>query len=78
MIEEIIAKARKEGKWIYCRYQDLWFSPDDLEKQNKCGRFLWGTINWEVKDPQERVKELRIAAIKALTELLQFKSRLVR
>lgn len=55
----LIQQARSERKWLWCRYQDMWFSPDQLEEANRDGRFLWGPVNWQLRDPQERVDEAR-------------------
>lgn len=48
-------QARREGKWLYCHYQNLWFAPDQLEAEQRAGRFRWGAVNWQVRDPMERV-----------------------
>lgn len=56
-MEELIAQARAEGKWLWCHYQDLWFHPDALEKQQANGRFRWGPVNWKLRDPKERLQE---------------------
>jgi hypothetical protein len=58
MLAEMIEQARHEKKWFYCDYQGLWFSPDELEKHNANGRFLWGPINWQLRDPRERAEQL--------------------
>jgi len=52
-LSKIISRARANGKWLYCSYQNLWFSPAELEAANRKGRFLWGEINWELRDPAE-------------------------
>jgi hypothetical protein len=57
MLKELIEQARKEGKWLWCHYQDLWFSPDQLEAENAAGKFRWGPVNWKLRDPQERLSE---------------------
>lgn len=64
MLDELIAQARREGKWLWCHYQDLWFSPDQLASENAAGRFMWGPVNWRLRDPNERLHEadLRIEA----------------
>jgi len=62
-LKPLIEQARNEGKWLWCRYQGLWFSPDYLEAQNAEGAFLWGPGNWKVRDPQERLEDAK----KALT-----------
>lgn len=53
----MIKTARDTGKWLWCYYQDLWFSPDQLEKEHSKGRFLWGVVNWKLRDPHERIEE---------------------
>lgn len=56
-LAELIGNAKAEGKWLWCNYQDLWFSPDELAAQNANGKFLWGAVNWRLRDPAERVRE---------------------
>lgn len=68
MLRPLIEQARAEGKWLWCHYQDLWFSPDDLAAQNAKGSFCWGPVNWELRDPQERVSEAKRRADAAAAE----------
>jgi len=56
---ELTAKARAEGKWLFCAYQHLWMSPDQLDEANRKGRFLWSPVNWELRDPKERINEAK-------------------
>lgn len=67
-MQELINKAEREGKWLHCYYQDLWFSPADLRKQQAAGSFRWGPVNWTLRDPAERVtqakKEAEAAALR--------------
>jgi hypothetical protein len=58
-LNKLIAQARVEKKWLWCHYQDLWFSPDELEAKNKAGQFQWGAVNWELRDPQEKLNEAK-------------------
>jgi hypothetical protein len=58
-LTELINEARVKGKWLWCRYQDLWFSPEQLEAQNADGKFRWGVDNFELRDPQEYIEEAR-------------------
>lgn len=53
----LIAQAEAEKKWLWCHYQDLWFSPAQLRAKNAAGKFIWGVVNWTLRDPQERVEE---------------------
>ena len=47
----LIAEARHQGKHLWNRYSGVCFTPDQLERQNAMGRFLWGAVNWELVDP---------------------------
>lgn len=58
-LQPMFVQAEKQGLWFYCRYQSLWFSPTSLHKEQANGRFRWGAMNWELRDPLERVRELR-------------------
>lgn len=58
-LNALIDKAKAEGKWLWCHYQDIWFSPAQLREQNANGKFRWGAVNWKLRDPQERVAEAR-------------------
>lgn len=68
-LQPLIEQARAEGKWLCCSYQDLWFSPDQLEAANRDGRFRWGPINWTLHDPQERVRRAEGAVEQAVADL---------
>ena len=70
----LIEQARAEGLWLWCHYQDLWFSPDELQAQNAKGKFLWGAVNWMLRDPQERVKQAAAAAQRAANELARVRA----
>lgn len=65
MLDELIEQARKEKKWLWCPYQDLWFSPDQLAAENAAGRFRWGPVNWKLRDQAERLAEANDAVKRA-------------
>jgi len=50
-LAELIQEARLRGKALHSPYQDLWFTADELEKENAKGEFLWGRVNFELRDP---------------------------
>jgi hypothetical protein len=75
-LQPLIAQARKEGKWLHSRYQDIWFSPDELEALNREGRFLWGAVNWTLRDPNEMVQEKAKVLKKAEQDYLNAQKRL--
>lgn len=54
-LQPLYERAKKEKLWFYCKYQDLWFTPDELMQYQSDGRFVWGAKNWELKDPVERL-----------------------
>ena len=72
----MFAKARAEGLWFHCGYQDLWFSPDELDAANKEGRFIWGAVNWTLRDPRERLEQLKNAIVSAEAAKAQFMARM--
>jgi hypothetical protein len=75
MLQPLIQQARAEGKWLWTSYQDIWFSPDELDAQNANGKFLWGPVNWKLRDPGERLAEAekRLAAAQREVDLVRAK-----
>ena len=67
-LQDLIDQARREGKWLWCHYQDLWFSPAQLEAENAKGNFRWGPVNWKLRDPIERLGEAERRVSKAIDE----------
>jgi len=73
---ELIEKARREGKWIRSPYQNIWFSPDELEVRQTNGEFRWGERNFELRDPQEMLEALAKTIKRAEKEYIEFKQRM--
>lgn len=67
-LERHIDKAEAEGKWLWCHYQDIWFSPAQLREQIRNKKFQWGAVNWKLRDPQERVEAANMRASLANAE----------
>ena len=65
--------ADENNLWFYCNYQDLWFSPEKLRHEQIEGRFRWGSVNWKLRNPSEKIKALEYAVIKAQEELAKAK-----
>ena len=79
IIKELVpmfAKARAEGLWFYCKYQDIWFSPSELKAENDKGRFILGSVNWTLRDPIERLKQLNNLIISTEAEKKRFEGRM--
>lgn len=71
-LEPLFKKAEEEGLWFFCSYQQLWFSPKQLRNAHSEGRFLWGALNWSLRDPQEKLAELKEEISTAKRELKAF------
>lgn len=57
-LEPLIREAERTGKWLHCVYQDLWFSPAELRAENAGGHFIWGAVNWTLRDPLDEYARL--------------------
>ncbi len=74
-LPDLIAKAKKERKWICCHYQDIWLSPEELERENANGKFIWGEINFTLLNPNERRKQLEDVVAQSEDRLRRFNER---
>lgn len=71
-LRPLIEEARLKGLWLCHTYYDLWFSPKELENANKEGKFLWGSTNWMLRNPQEHLEYLKHQVAKAEKDLQDF------
>lgn len=67
-LHTLIQQARQEGKWLRCGYQDLWFAPDRLEDEHRNGKFMWGVVNWQLREPTEQLEAAERRAAAAIAE----------
>jgi len=72
----LFERATREGLWFYSKYQGLWFSPAELEAEQSDGRFIWAATNWNLRDPMERLTELRDDVIRASRDIKEFAERM--
>ena len=68
-LDQMIAEAEATGMVLNSTYQNLWFTPAELRKENANGRFRWGPVNWELHRPEEHTVEL-INAVKSAEDNL--------
>lgn len=68
----LFEQARRDGLWFHSSYQDLWFSPDELERAQSNGFFIWGAVNWTLRAPSVRRRQLTEAVESARAALEQF------
>lgn len=73
---DLIRRAEQTGMWLWSRYQNLWFSPDALRRENAAGRFLWDAENFQLRHPCERRAQLEKRAQEAAADLLRFKGKI--
>ena len=70
---DLFAAARQQKLWFHGVYQDLWFSPDELDAEQAAGRFRWGAVNWSLRDPKEHLANLEERAKDAQDAVERFK-----
>lgn len=71
-LQPMFLEARQKGLWFKSTYQNLWFSPDELQHSHNSNKFVWGKANWTLADPFELVnrKEIEITNLQiSLSEL---------
>ena len=68
MLQPMFDRAEKEGLWFHASYQDLWFSPRQLQEMHAHGSFLWGSVNWELQKPSDRLANAERAVELAIKE----------
>ena len=77
-LKPMFARAEKDGLWFFSGYQQLWFSPSELKAEQSQGNFMWGAVNWQLRNPQERLQQLEHEIKDKQNEIVQFKKRLAQ
>lgn len=67
-MKDLFERADRDGLWFWCGYQDLWFTPDALRREMSGGRFRWGAVNWELRDPKGKLAALEAEENRARTD----------
>jgi len=73
-MKPMLERARAEGLWFHCFYQDMWFSPDQLEAEQENGNYLWGSLNWTLKDPKARLSQMDLEIKNMQTKRKEFEN----
>ncbi len=71
-LRKMFDEAEQKRLWFFSQYQHLWFSPSKLKEEQSSGRFRWGAENWRLRDPKERLEELRRDAANSTKEADDF------
>ena len=80
-LEPLFEEARRTGKGFYVSslcVDPTWFSPRELMEEQKGGHYVWGAVNWRLRDPQEMIDAARLKCLKAEDELAWLKARVKR
>lgn len=77
-LEFMFEQAEDKGLWFYSRYQQLWFSPNELRENHNEDRYVWGAVNWMLRDPEERLEELYNLQESVENQIDTFKRRMSR
>lgn len=58
-LDHMFAVARTKRLWFFHGGLSgpLWFSPDELEAEQKGEKFVWGAANWTLRNPLEYLQE---------------------
>jgi hypothetical protein len=65
-LDALFERARASKLWFFHGGLSgpLWFSPDELEADQKKGKFIWGASNWTLRDPAEALASIDTAVAK--------------
>jgi hypothetical protein len=75
-MKPLFEKARKEKLLFRCNYQDILFTPDELEERQSKGSFVWGAVNWELVNPIEILQDLEHATLRCKLKEDEFKKKM--
>lgn len=62
LLEPLFEEAEKSGLWFYAKYQSIWLHPKELRAEHAKGKFVWGPVNWILRNPEEYIDFLRVEA----------------
>lgn len=74
-LEDLFKEAESTDKWFYSIYC-VWFSPAELKEEHRKGKFIWGPLNWTLRDPQEKLAELGLKLDESLLKYKEFQVRI--
>jgi len=58
-MDRMIQEAKERGLWLVSNYQQIWFSPRQLQVARAKGKFLWGPENWTLKPASDKIAQLK-------------------
>lgn len=77
-LRKMIVIAELNKQFIYCFYQDLWWSPEEFGRALDQGKFRWGRENFQLRDPKQHSAELVRAIDDAEQNLKEWQYKLLQ
>lgn len=53
-LRALIERAEKENRKIFCKYQKMIFTAEELREANAKGKYRWGAMNFELMEPSDK------------------------
>lgn len=77
-LRKMFAEARTKRLWFNnsSLAGTFWFSPDELQAEQEAGKFHWGAVNWKLRDPKDRIRELSDQIAAAQKEIIEMHRRI--
>lgn len=77
-LDELFAKARASDTWFYHSGVSgtFWFSPDELQAEQQSGNFVWGAVNWQLRNPLEGLEAIDRGIENLRQERMKFADRM--
>ena len=60
-LNPLFEQAEKEGKWFFSQSLAgvFWFSPAELKTEHENEKFIWSAANWELRNPNVQLLNLK-------------------
>lgn len=80
-LDKLFIEARAKKLWFYCPFgggSPLWCTPDELQEAQGKGKFIWGHVNWELRDPRELVAAINLKMTQLQQELTRIERKITK
>lgn len=70
----LFAEAEAKGLWFKHDETDAWYSPQEL-RELQTGRMGYKYIGWELRDPKEKIEQMKTEIKNMTLKLAEFRAR---
>ncbi len=77
-LEPLFQQALENGLWFYNAHHSIWFSPGELIAEIENDKFVWGAVNWELRNPEERIEEIHQEILFQCESLHTWRMRMIK